>query len=424
MSLRDAVGCTLEQIGTSRQGRPLFALLTGEGATTIMIKGNAHADEPTGIITCLELIRLLADNPAWRPLHRRFRFCLIPTANPDGLARNRGWLSAPFSLAQYFRHVYRDLPKDDVEFGYPSNKSDMEAVRPENAACARFYEACSPIAVHLSLHSMVFTGGAWFLISGSDNPALVEPVISFLTGACRDAGLPLHDEDRGGQRGFTRIGPGFHTIPTVEGMQAFFKQSGDKALTSQFRLNSMQYNMQHHETRYTAVSELPYAFDPALADMTATDLPRADLERHRAEIQREALDELAEMIDRAEPYVCTEEGLFRLEYYKDYLSYRRAGQASLTRDLERFAHLKATVRDRHEINLLQGRHRVYNAAAALQIIQGNTDAESFRTICDDLYRTRFEDMMHRFQFTLLPVEDQVRMQLASILAGLSVLETH
>ncbi len=420
--LQRSTACTLEQIGTSKQGRPVQALAIGDGTTVITIKGNAHADEPTGIITCIQLVRLLKDHPDWRPLLDRFRFCLVPTANPDGLARNQGWLSSSFSLEQYFRHVYRDLPQNDVEFGYPSDAAEIEGVRPENVACARFFDACAPIASHISLHSMVFTGGAWFLLSGSEDPGFVEPVITFLTSACRDISLPLHDEDRGGQRGFARIAPGFHTIPTVEGMQTFFKQSGNTALTSQFRLNSMQYNMRFNDARYTAVSELPYAYDSNLADMTATDLPRPDLERQRAEIQVEVLDELAKIIEETGDYASTEEGQFRLGYYREYLSYRRAGHASLTRDLDRFSHLKATTRDLHEVRLLLLRHRVYNVAAALQILQGNTssDAQALRQSYEKLYQVRFDGMINTFQFTLLPVEAQVRLQLASILAGLLI----
>ena len=419
-ALRLSTTCSLQQIGTSKQGRPLQAIQIGDGDTTITIKGNAHADEPAGIITCLQLVRLLTSHSAWRPLLDRFRFCLVPTANPDGLAQNKGWLASSFSLKKYFRYVYRDLPQEDVEFGYPSDATDIEGIRPENVACARFFDACAPIAAHLSLHSMVFTGGAWFLISGSENPGLVEPVMAFLTSACQDMSLPLHDEDRGGQRGFARIAPGFHTIPTVEGMQAFFKQSGNKTLPSQFHLNSMQYNMRFNNAHYTAVSELPYAYASALADMTTTALPRPDLERQRAEIQAEVLDELAHMVEETKDYVSTNEGEFRLGYYRDYLAYRYAGQASLTRDLDRFSHLKATTRDLREVSLLSLRHRVYNAVAALQMLQGNTtaSAQTLRRTYENIYQNRFDDMVKAFQFTLLPVETQVRMQLASVLAGL------
>jgi hypothetical protein len=61
-------------------------------------------------------------------------------------------------------------------------------------------------------------------------------------------------------------------------------------------------------------------------------------------------------------------------------------------------------------------------AAALQILQGNTssDAQALRQSYEKLYQVRFDGMINTFQFTLLPVEAQVRLQLASILAGLLI----
>ncbi len=422
---RDNGEITLEEIGKSRQGRSLFALTLGSGPTNITIKGNAHADEPAGIVTCLLLARLLTENPVWQNLKDRFRFFMIPTANPDGLARNRQWLEGAFDLKRYFMHVYRDLPRDDVEFGYPaSSVESVQDVRPENIACARFLDAAAPVAAHLSLHSIVFTGGAWFLVAADTNPTPFEPSLSFLTDACVDEGIPLHDEDRGGQKGFSRLRQGFHSIPTVEGMKAFFNQSGDTTLASDFRINSMQYAMKNCGARFAAVSELPYAFDRALANMTPTGLTRRDLEFRRVDQYTIVLDELADTLARFDELPNSGEGEFWMDYFSAYLAYRRSGLKSLTRDVDRYADKQATLRDLYDVNLLALRHRIYNSAAGYKLSQfgdhPNADkwGKRYRTCFDQ----RFDEMTSRFQFQPVALATQVRLQLATILAGLMAVD--
>ena len=418
--IRDTPAITMEDIGVSRDGRPLIALTLGSGPTHITVKGNAHADEPTGIVTCLLLARLLTEHPDWRILKDHFRFFLVPTANPDGLARNREWMTESFDLRRYFLHVYRDLPRDDVEFGYPASIGSDSDVRPENIACARFFDAAAPIAAHLSLHSMVFTGGAWFLIAADTDPSSFEPALSFLTDACIDEEMPLHDEDRGGQRGFSRLRKGFHSTPTVEGMQAFFKQSGDTALAGNFRINSMQYAMRNCGARFAAVSELPYVFDRALANMTPTELSRVDLEHRRIDQYTSVLDELAEILAEFEYLSYTEEGHFWLDYFDAYLSYRRSGLQSLSRDLDRYADRQATLRDLYEVNLLSLRHRVYNAAAGhtLSRFCEHAGAGAWGKRYREDFDKQFDEMTSRFKFHPVSLETQVRLQMAVILAGL------
>ncbi|MEE2708858.1 MAG: M14 family zinc carboxypeptidase [Gemmatimonadota bacterium] len=418
---RDNADITMEEIGISRLGRPLFALTLGSGPTNITIKGNAHADEPAGIVTCLVLARLLTENPVWQILNDHFRFFLIPTANPDGLARNWEWLDGAFDLKRYFMHVYRDLPCDDVEFGYPASAdTSVQDIRPENMACARFFDTAAPVAAHLSLHSIVFTGGAWFLIAADTNLTPFEPSLSFVTDACVDEGIPLHDEDRGGQKGFTRLREGFHSIPTVEGMKAFFNQSGDTALASDFRINSMQYAMKNCGARFAAVSELPYAFDRALANMTPTGLTRRDLELRRVDQYTIGLNELADTLDRFHDLPKTGEGQFWMDYFSAYLAYRRSSLKSLMRDMGRYADKQATLRDLYEVNLLELRHRIYNSAAGNRLSRfgehPNADewGKRYRTCFDQ----QFDEMASRFQFQVVSLVTQVRLQLAIILAGL------
>jgi len=48
-----APAMTLDHIGDSREGRPICAFTMGDGPIGISVKGNAHADEPAGVVTAL-----------------------------------------------------------------------------------------------------------------------------------------------------------------------------------------------------------------------------------------------------------------------------------------------------------------------------------------------------------------------------------
>src|ERR1035438_9140044 len=98
---------TVEPIGEGDLRRHLLVLCLGQGPIHIAVKGNAHADEPTGTVSCLEFARSLILREDWN-WWRRFTIHLLPTANPRGLARNHGWLgSTSPRMDDWFLHVHR-----------------------------------------------------------------------------------------------------------------------------------------------------------------------------------------------------------------------------------------------------------------------------------------------------------------------------
>lgn len=52
----------------------------------------------------------------------RVTWAIVPDANPDGSERNRAWFGGAqdtYDLSLYLEHVVRELPEDDLEFGFP-----------------------------------------------------------------------------------------------------------------------------------------------------------------------------------------------------------------------------------------------------------------------------------------------------------------
>ena len=249
----------VERIGASRGGRDLWALETGDGPAPVGITAGAHADEPTGPIAAFALAGWLLAAREAEPLLARHTFRICPQVNPDGAARNAAWFSDPVDPLAYLRGVARELPGDDVEFGYPepSGAADEDpAVRPENRAVAGFLARARGYAFHASLHSMATAEGAWFLI-GREWVGRTAPLRATLAGHAARLGFALHDVERHGEKGFTRIAPGFCTTPRSDAMREHFLAQRDPDMAARFRLNSMEFVGRLGGDPLVMVSEIP-----------------------------------------------------------------------------------------------------------------------------------------------------------------------
>lgn len=256
-------------IGRSREGRELYGYRFGNGPRQVSLIAGCHADEPVGPAMLDRLVSWLAGRPADDPLLAEWSFRLVPHANPDGEARNAAWAEGRaarpdpgvYGIATYFNRVVRELPGDDVEFGFPRGADDREA-RPENRAIAAFLATGAPYALHASFHGMGFAAGPSFLM---------EAGWAGRTAAMRDnlrrkvaeMGYQLHDVDRGGDKGFHRIDEGFTTRPDSKAMVAHFEALGDEATAALFRPSSMEYVRSLGGDPLTIVSEMPLFLLPA-----------------------------------------------------------------------------------------------------------------------------------------------------------------
>lgn len=262
-------------IGRSRDGRDLVGYRFGHGDRTVSLIGGCHADEPVGPAMLDRLAAYLATLPDGDPLLARLRFFLVPHANPDGEARNTAWTAqirelpeggSGYDLRAYLRHAVRELPGDDVEFGFPRDRGDTDArpdgVRPENRAIAEFLADGAPFALHGSFHGMAFAAGPWFLIEeawAERSAAMRESLLRTVAGM----GYDVHDVDRGGEKGFHRIGRGFTTRPDSGAMIAHFRAAGDEATAALFRPSSMEHVRSLGGDPLTLVSEMPLFLLPA-----------------------------------------------------------------------------------------------------------------------------------------------------------------
>ncbi len=72
---------SLEELGVSTEGRPIWGATFGAGPAPLLVIGGVHGDEPSSVEACVALARRLAAGAPAAPL------VLVPALNPDGLAR-------------------------------------------------------------------------------------------------------------------------------------------------------------------------------------------------------------------------------------------------------------------------------------------------------------------------------------------------
>ena len=241
---------TFHELGPSEEGTMLYGAVMGTGPVTVSLIAGNHADEPVGPETLRSLLlNGLARRDDMDSLLRRVQFVIVPHTNPDGEARNRAWMEAWPDLEAYLKEAVRENPGRDMEYGFP----DM---RPENTHVSAFLREHGPFDLHASLHGMSAGEGAMLLINRP---------WTFRTQSLRDdfasaaaaKGLPLHDHNRKGEKGFFWIEPGFQTTPRGDAMRTYFRAQDDPAMAERFHDSSMEFVASLGGDPLSLVTELP-----------------------------------------------------------------------------------------------------------------------------------------------------------------------
>lgn len=253
-----------KEIGRSREGRPILAYTIGGGPLRVSLIGGCHADEPVGPRFLDHLVRYLAGSDG-AELRTAATWSVIPHVNPDGARANAAWQTPGadrYDFVQYLRHRVRELPGDDIEFGFPRGGDDPGA-RPENRAAWDFWRAGAPYHLHVSMHGMSVAAGPYFLVERSWWPRFGDAAAS-LTRAVEDAGHTLHDVERHGEKGFHRLGHGFCSRPDSRAMRRHFLDLGDRETAARFRPSSMEAVRALGGDPLTLVTEMPLFIIPGV----------------------------------------------------------------------------------------------------------------------------------------------------------------
>jgi hypothetical protein len=283
-------------LGYSRRGVEIEGYRFGQGELHVSLIAGCHADEPVGPAMLRRLAAFLAERPADDPLLMAATWFVVPHVNPDGEERNAAWSAETlpavdprggddrvYDLSLYRNHVVRELPGDDMEFGFPRDAAPAAdpGARPETQAVAAFLAGGAPFHLHASFHGMGFATGPWFLIEETwiDRTAGLREA---MRRRVREMGYQIFDVDRGGEKGFRRIDEGFTTRPDSRSMVRWFEERNDPEMAGKFRPSSMEYVRSLGGDPFTMVSEMPLFLRPLEEGETG----RPDDPRFRAFLER------------------------------------------------------------------------------------------------------------------------------------------
>jgi hypothetical protein len=282
-------------IGESVEGRPISGFRFGSGPLRVSLIAGCHADEPVGPELLRRLTGLLLTLPPEEPLLRAAEWWIVPHVNPDGEERNRAWqnpIPDSFDPVRTLSGAIRELPGDDLEFGFPRHVEDEDG-RPESRAVFDWWrEADGPFALHVSLHGMGFAAGPWYLIEPGwiDRTRILRATCSRRT---QELGYTLHDVERQGEKGFHRIERGFCSRPDSEAMRDYFLDRDDPATAARFRPSSMEAIRRLGGDPLTLVSEMPLFLTPGVGDSLGPPDPVLESWNRRIAAWRTALSEPA-----------------------------------------------------------------------------------------------------------------------------------
>ncbi|MEG8278818.1 M14 family zinc carboxypeptidase [Streptomyces sp. AHA2] len=144
----------LRRVGTSRAGTPLWLLSVGHGDRQALVVAGPHANEPVGGATVLRLAERALTDPRLT-VGADVTWNLLLSLDPDGLRRNEGWLTGPYTLGQYFRHFFRPGFLEQPE--WLPDGSDAVAL-PETRALLDVQDELRPV-LQCSLHGVDVGGG-------------------------------------------------------------------------------------------------------------------------------------------------------------------------------------------------------------------------------------------------------------------------
>ncbi|MFJ8476059.1 hypothetical protein [Kitasatospora sp. NPDC094011] len=240
-------GSSVRRLGVSRAGEPLDLVTLGSGPRDVLVLAGPHPNEPVGLLTACELVRLVgaairAGDPAVTP----YTWHVLPCWDLDGARLNEAWYTGPTDITSYHRHFYRPGLAAQPEWTFPLDLPGARFDRPlpETVAVMTAIDTLRP-EVMCSLHNSDL-GGAFYILDRADTRLAPE-----LTGIPAAHGLPVETVSMD-TIGWDSPAPGVHILP---GSAALHPGAGP-GHQPEHGVSSLHYAAQRHGTR-GVIAEVP-----------------------------------------------------------------------------------------------------------------------------------------------------------------------
>ncbi|NMA94209.1 MAG: zinc carboxypeptidase [Clostridiales bacterium] len=298
------------ELGKSTEGRPIMGLKIGSGSQNSIMFGCPHPNEPIGTMLLEHFTRSLAENEELRR-EIDYSFYIVKVWDVDGYVRNEGWIKGPYTLYNYSRNFYRPVSYKQVDWTFPIDYKNyhFHDTMPETKAMQNLIDEVKPTFTY-ALHNAGF-GGTYFYVS-EDYPDLYPS----LYDATFRMGIPLHlgePEDPA----LKVLAP---AVLLAEGIAAgydylekFGEEHPEKVIKS--GTCSDDYSKERYGT-FTFLTELPYFYDPRIADQSPSEKLRGDAMVEGLEWIKNSNAEIMRVFEKTKPHMA-EDNLYMLAILGD-----------------------------------------------------------------------------------------------------------
>jgi len=402
--------------GHSRQGDPIEAIKIGDGPRQALLFAMPHPNEPIGSMMLEYLSRRLAEDDALRE-SLGYTWYMIKCIDPDGARLNEGWFKGPFAIENYARHFYRPPSYQQVEWTFPVDYKTLhfEAPLPETQALMKLIEQVEPDFMY-SLHNAGF-GGAYFYISRA-----APPLYEAFHKLVKSQDLPLHLGEP--EIPFAEVyAEAVFNLPPIARMYDFYQEQtdADPAEIISGGTSSSDYASQFCDP-FFLVCEMPYFYNPAIHDTSASDMVRRDAVLKGIEQSRENLDFIQEQYD------AVKEDLTVRSPFRDSIEERLRTSRRRLDAQENWAKKNpemeniATVAEKFD-SLMVGRfYRLLGLGMLVRMLDtqiaatGDSDCLlSAREAAQAAFQARSGALEDELEYEVIPIRKLVRVQLGSAL---------
>ena len=301
----------LRTIGASSEGRPINALIIGDGDESVFFYGFTHPNEPIGSLTIEYLASRLAANPVLRK-RLGYRFLLAKVIDIDGAKLNEGWFRGPFDLLTYAENFYRPPPNEQAEWTFPIDHKTLHWTTPnaETKAIKKIVDEFKPEFTYI-LHNADFCG-VYYYLSHPLPSAYAE-----LRNIPLKQGLPLHRGEPPDELYLETLDDGiYHDYGVTDEYEFLAKtHGGDPATEIDYGTDCYEY-IQNKYGGFSLTCEVPYFYDEAVQDSTPTMHKRRDLLLDSLKIEADTQGLIRRVINESHDLLNVNSRIFRSVNYR------------------------------------------------------------------------------------------------------------
>ena len=275
----------LFELTRSRAGYPVNCLKIGNGSQNAICYGCPHPNEPIGAMMLEAFSTIRAEDAELRQA-LDYTWYIIKVWDVDGTRLNEPWFKGPFSLTGYTRHFFRPAPTAQVDWTFPIDYKNLHFhdTIPETKAVQDLIDRLQPKFLY-SLHNSAFGGVYWYVTQPFE-----ESFYDRLREVAAKNGMPV---DLGEPEApyIERLSPAVYRNISMADTYDYYEAYGAEHPEAMCGSGtcSADYGL-HTCGAFTLLTELPYFFNPAICDLSESDMTRRDANLYALDYRRRMKD--------------------------------------------------------------------------------------------------------------------------------------